>query len=153
MKDMFIIKTITTKNSTKEIKLAKLNASEGIIIGTKLLKLILPVLGGFADGMMSEEEIENPKTFSEMASRIVDQMDSFDSLSLIKKLFNGLAVDGQGVEFDSYFMANYGELVLILEIALKENFQSFFEGTGLKTRLMTALGVVMTDDQAESDEQ
>lgn len=150
--NMVAKKTITVKGTEKEVQIYKLNASEGIVLGTKLLKLILPVLGGFADEIFSEEKTEAPQTFSEMAQRILEQLDNVDMLAIIKKLFDGLTVDRKDVSFDDYFMANYGELTMILEFALKENFQSFFEGTGLKARFMQALGA-MTDDQAESDEQ
>lgn len=144
--------TITVKGEDKQVQIYKLNASEGIVIGTKLLKFILPVLGGFADEMFNEEKVESPKTFSEMAQRILMQMDNVDMLAIIKKLLHSASIDRKPVDFDEYFMANYGELFLVLEFALKENFQSFFEVAGLRTRFFQAMGV-MTEDQAESDEQ
>lgn len=143
---------ITVKDENKKVQIYRLPASEGIVHGTKLLKLVLPVLGGLADEIFSEESTKDvPQTFSEMAQRVLMQLDSFDAVALIKRLLKDASVNGKAIDFDEYFMGNYGELVLIVEFALKENFKSFFEGTGLKTRFFNALGA-MTEDQAESAE-
>lgn len=140
----------------KTVQIYTLPAGEGWVVGTQLLKLILPVMGGLADEIFSEDDSrgkgEVPKTFSEMANRVLMQMDNFDTLKLIKRLLKDASVDNKPIDFDEYYRKNYGELFLHLEFALKENFSSFFEGTGLKTRFFHALGA-MTGDQAESDEQ
>ena len=152
MNNLVAKKIIKIKNEEKEIQIYKLPASEGIVMGTKILKLILPVLGGFADEMFSEETKEVPKTFSEISTRLVTQMDNVDILGIIKRLLSELAINRKEVDFDNYFMGNYGELILVVEFALRENFNSFFEVVGLKDRLLQVVGAV-TDNQAESDEQ
>lgn len=139
----------------KDVQIYTLPASEGWVIGTQLLKVVLPVVGGLADEIFSDEETSKgqvPKTFSEMAQRILTQLDNFDTLKLVQRLLKDASVNGQKIDFDQYYRKNYGELFLHLEFTLKENFSSFFEGTGLKTRFFSALGA-MTGDQAESDEQ
>lgn len=146
-------KELDMGDTTKTVQIYRLPASEGIVRGTQLLKLILPVMGGLADEMFAEESSSTPKTFSEMAMRILGQLDSFDTVNLLKRLLKDASVDGKSIDFDTYFMDNYGELILIVEFALKENFQSFFRGTGLKTRFFKALGAMTEQDQAESDEQ
>ena len=152
--DNLVAKTkIKVKNKNIDVQIYKLPASQGLVVGTKLLKLILPVLGGMADEIFSEDASnESPKTFTEIAQRLLTQLDNFDILSLVKQLLDGAAIDGREQDFDEYFMANYGALLLILEFALRENFQSFFEVTGLKDRLFGAMGSAMSL-QAESDEQ
>lgn len=151
MNNLIAKTTIKVKNKKKEVQIYKLPASKGIVLGSKLLKLILPVLGGMADEIFSEEvKTASPKTFTEIAQRLTMQLDNFDILEIIKELLSETAIDNQEVDFDEYFMANYGELVAVLEFALKENFQSFFEVAGLKDRFFKAMGSAM-DLQAESE--
>lgn len=104
----------------KEVQIHLLPASEGIILASKLGATVLPSLGSLQE--TSDGEI----SILEVAAIVIANIEQLDVLDTIKKLLKGLTVNGQGVTFDDYFMANYGELVKILTFSLKENFSSFF---------------------------
>lgn len=104
----------------KEVQIHLLPASEGIVLASKLGATVLPSLGSLQEN--SDGEI----SILEVAAIVIANIEQLDVLDTIKKLLKGLTVNGQGVSFDDYFMANYGELVKILTFSLKENFSSFF---------------------------
>ena len=69
-------------------------------------------------------------------------------------MLDELQIDGNEVDIEEYFAANYGELIEILEFSLKENFSSFFMGKGIKARFLQAIESLMTGQiPQESEEQ
>lgn len=138
----------------KTYQLTVLPAGEGYAMALRLLKLILPALGGGLDGMQHDELIHGaPRTFSDLALTICEQMDKADVLGITKRLVKDVVVDGQGIDFDEYFAANYGELITVLEWSLKENFGSFFTESGIQTRLMNLVGTLTGKAPEESTQE
>lgn len=146
------------EKNNKTYQLTVLRAGEGYALALKLLKLILPAIGKGVDGLQHDDVIHGaPSTFSELALTITEQMDKANVLEITQTLLKDVAVDGQSIEFDEYFAANYGELLLLLEWSLKENFGSFFTENGLQTRFMSLVqnltGKTEESGQEESKEQ
>lgn len=134
------IKTKTIQGKQYQIYL--LPATEGIGMAKRLASTFLPFLGEFY------ENIANGSIdFQAMAVALVGELEDYDIISDVKRLLRETAVDGNEVDFDNYYMANYGELVEAVAFAIKENFSSFFAAKGLFANLMPKLKVEAT--QAE----
>ena len=131
-------KTINIDGDMYAIKL--LPATQGLGLALNLIKIFLPSLGAWADGEKREGLIlpEDDSMFSEIAMLLVSQMDKIDLAGVVKSLLNGLMVNNQSIDFDTHFSGNYEALVELVEVAMKENFGSFFtnylrkKGIGLK---------------------
>lgn len=148
------LRTKTLENKKKaQIKI--LNTFAGIAVARKLLKVIAPALGGAADGLRHDDVIHGaPKSFTTLALTLCDQIDKAQVEDLIVVLLEDLSIDGKDVDVDEYFAANYGELIEILEFALRENFSTFFTGKGIKARFLKVVQTMMSGQiPLESDEQ
>lgn len=147
------MKQVTTTINGKQFLIYTLGARDGFKIAAKIKKLLLPTIGGGFDAMRDKRdpEFSDPAYhFSKVAQLFVDRFDEDEVLAIIEKLLNGFGVGGQQQDFDSYFDANYGELVEVITFALKENFSSFFTKTGMNL-LTKGLGmVVQMQDQTEN---
>ncbi len=140
--------TLATGN-TVSIKLLKTTA--GIAVAKKLLNVIAPAVGGAADGMRHDALVHGaPTSFTDMALTLCDQIDKLQIENVIAVLLDEVYINGDPINFEEYFQANYGELIEILEFALKENFQTFFTGKGIKARFLTAIqGLILNEPPAE----
>lgn len=128
----------------KEYSIKRLKAREGLSIATTLMKIAAPLIGSSMDGLRHDEFIHgSPKTFSDMATLFVGNIDNDVVLQVVDKLLEDLYVNENSVDFDEHFMSNYGELVAVVEFALKENFSSFFTENGIAARLKTTLETIM----------
>lgn len=107
-----------------------LPAKAGFSMAMKLSKVLIPLLGSGFDAF--EEDSEGG--FTRMSLIVVEQMEQVDMAAIVDDLLEGMAVNGQTVNFDDHFRANYGELVEVITFAMKENFSSFFEAKGLTAR-------------------
>jgi hypothetical protein len=127
-----------------EVSIQKLPMSKGINVAKELICLIAPTIGSAVDGVRHDDLIHGaPKSFSDLALVLVTQLDKVDILELIQLLLAGLLIDGDEVDIEEYFSGNYGELLEIMEFALRENFQTFFIGKGIKARLITAVKTLL----------
>lgn len=146
-----------TLSNGKEVTIKRLPAMKGIKMANKLLKVVLPALGGTLDGVNASDDVLNgtPRNFTHLAITICQQLDDLNVEEVILTLTEDMYIDGNPVEFDSYFASNYGELVEILEFALKENFSSFFMAKGISHRLISTLQGMMSQDTTltQSSEQ
>lgn len=124
----------TTAINNKQFRIKKLPALKGLQISTRLAKIILPLAGGTFDGLKADTTFQTPRNFTHLALTLCDQIDNINLEDLSLQLLNDLYVDGNPVDFDEYFSANYGEFVEVLAFALQENFSSFFTQSGI-TRL------------------
>ncbi len=104
-----------------QIQIFVLPAREGLRMATKLLTLFAPMLSG-GEG---EQEVD----FSQIA-KVLASSDQVDLIEITDRLLKGLSVNGQGIDLDEYFAANYGILLQIMAFALMENFGSFLDGIG-----------------------
>lgn len=142
----------TQLQNGKTIKIILLPAiTKGIPVARRLLNLIAPVVGGTLDGLKHDEIIHGaPKTFTELSLTVCQQLEQVDAASLVFTLLENMEVDGSKIDLDDYFSANYGEMVEVLEFALKENFESFFTGNGMKQRFLKVVGMIQ---QGQTEEQ
>lgn len=137
---------ITTSLNGKNYTAKKLNAWAGVRHGLYIMKIILPCLGAGIDGVTSASE--QPKTFSDVTFRLVQSLEDDTKLcKLIQDLYEGFCVEGEVINFDTYFMGNYGELITSLEWLLKENFQSLFMEGGIQEKAMGALTGLLSAGQ------
>lgn len=143
-----------TLSSGAKFKVKKLRMSVGIKIAKKLNKVILPLLGGTIDGLKHDDYIHGaPKSFSNLALLLCEQIDEAQVEDLIVVLLDGLTINNDEVDIDDYFAANYGELVEILEFSLRENFKSFFTGKGIQAQLVDKLKALLGLTQEQSLEE
>ena len=113
--------------NNKQYKVLLLPATRGLTIGQKLVKLVLPLFGILEDNNDEDKFLGEDKTlFTDLSIMVVRSMDDIDMVNTIKELLTGCYCNGQLVEFDTHFAANYGELIAVVEFALKENFGDFF---------------------------
>ena len=106
-------------------------AGEGLRMAKTLAQTFLPLWGQF---MTSAQE--GNLDYSELAISLVGELDTFDVETLVRRLLKECTVDGKEVDFDQYFMGNYGELVEIVAFAIQKNFSSFFAAKGLLGSLL-----------------
>lgn len=134
---------ITINNTEYQISLLK--GREGFTTALTLGKLMAPVVGGVFDGVKHDDLIHGaPRTFTDIAMVLINQIDKVDVESLIfEKLLRGLAANGQAVDFDKFFMGNYSELVELIIFSLKENFGDFFGENGFKARFQETVSKVL----------
>lgn len=144
----------TTVNG-KNIRIKLLPAlTVGIPTARRLLNIVAPAVGGTLDGLRHDDFIHGaPKTFSEMALVVCKQLEEAEVHQIIFTLLEHMEVDNKVVNLDEYFMANYGEMIEILEFALRENFQSFFTGNGMKERFHKVVGMIMSGQTQEESSQ
>lgn len=110
----------------KSVQIYLLPALEGILMARELAEIVIPTVGSFYQGF-AEENLN----FENLAMVLMSELDKIDVAQIITRLLKDMAVNESSVDFDDYFMANYGELVEILIFAIKENFSSFFAAKGL----------------------
>lgn len=144
----------TTVNG-KNIRIKLLPAlTVGIPTARRLLNIIAPAVGGTLDGLRHDDFIHGvPKTFSDMSLVVCQQLENAEVHQIIFTLLEHMEVDNKVVNLDEYFMGNYGEMIEILEFALKENFQSFFTGNGMKERFHKVVGMIMSGQTQEESSQ
>lgn len=136
---MALINNVRTLDlNGKQITIFLLPASKGLVMAKKLSQLFLPTLSGFAE--IGEEDSD--MSLSTVSTLLVESLDDLDVMSVVSTLLNSVTVNGQPIDFDTYFMANYGELVSVIKFAVEENFSSFFEGKGLGNLLKSKLPVM-----------
>lgn len=135
----------TTLSNGKKVRIKILPAmSEGIPIARRLFSIIAPAVGGTFDGIKEEDSYGTPRTFTELALTLCQQLDKSEVVQIIVTLLNNLEVDGKVVDLDEYFAANYGEMIEILEFSLKENFSTFFTGNGMSQRFQKVIAMILS---------
>lgn len=149
--------------NTYSIKL--LPATVGLKLGNQMIKGLAPVIAVLADNSMGNGAVsvkgdalvmEEQTLFTDMAVALVRQLDELDAVLIIKSLLFEASCNGQPIDFDNHFMGRYGELISIVEYALKENFGDFFieylKGKGLEIPTLRSLMKVNQGTQEESED-
>lgn len=127
-----------------EYEVTLLNTSRAFNVMQQLMKLSLPSIGAAADGFMFGDEFTESQTWQAVAIHMLNQMDSVDTLGIVKELVKTLKSDGIPVDFDTYFRGRLDLLVKVLEFVLKDNFSSLFTGTSLMNELLSFIAVYQT---------
>jgi len=119
-------------------KIKLLNTSEAFLSGQELLKLTLPSMGAFADGVKTiDDPFSDQTTFTAIAYSLVKQIGDVNTLSIIKMLLHDATANDVVVNFESYFRGKLGLLVKVVEFAMMENYGSLFTDMGLREHLMS----------------
>lgn len=109
-----------------------LPAGKNFIWSAWLTKTFLPSVGSAVDGLQLGQEGFGVM-FTEMALHLASRMEEEKMFQLVKDLTGDLYVDGKKVNFDDYFAGEkMGELLLVLQWLMKENFSGFFTNPALK---------------------
>lgn len=134
----------------KQYAISVLPARKGFTVARKITNILLPVLGEGMDSM-SDKALLSGQGLGSAAKILVNQMEDADVDSIIfDQLLVGASCNGQAIDPDTHFMANYGEMIELIEFSLRENFESFFTAKGLMTRLMSFLP--STGQETENEE-
>ncbi len=148
--------------STKHIQIGDdlfqvklIGGRKGVQIALKLKQIALPLLGRAFDGLKDEDVlIETPKTFTDMAILLNHSLDdaNIDSLIFEDILFDVKLKHGDQyiqINWDEYLIANYGCLIPLLAFAIKENFGSFFTGSGMMKGILGKITGLLGSSQDE----
>lgn len=114
----------------QKYKIKLLPATQSLAIATTLMKLVLPSLGAYADGMRAKEFTlpEELTTFTEISSLLVRQMDNVSVIDLVNLLLSEVTKDGLPIDHNEEFRGKLGGYVSLIEFALMENCGDFFTG-------------------------
>lgn len=119
-------KTILIKDNEFSIKL--LPARRGFVLGMELIKVFLPALAAYYDGINKEEFIlpEENTLFSDVAVTLVAHSDRLDIAGIVVELTEGVMKNNSEVDVDVEFAGKYGDFLVLIEGILRENFSDFF---------------------------
>lgn len=118
----------TTINN-KKFSLTLLPADEGLAVFIKLITLFGPSIASIADSARTEEYTmpEDDDVITQAVLHLVAKMSDIpDVIKLIMTLTREVKVDGKPIDFADYFKGNYGEMALVIEWCLMENFKDAF---------------------------
>lgn len=147
--------TVTTESGRK-YTINILRTSKSLPIFRKLVKIVLPIMGGTLDGLRHDEDYFGPaKTFSGIAEALVMRLDEIGIEQLVQDLLAGAYVQEspdsvpRDVDFDNDFAGEFGELFEVVEFAIEKNFGKMFQGKGMLHRLMGAVTAMSGQTDSE----
>jgi hypothetical protein len=119
---------VVTDIKGKQYSIKLLPAMQGVALANRIIRAVMPAIGAWFDGDKKEDFIlpEDNNMFTEIALLLSSKLEDVGLEEIIKALCAGLKCNGEVVDFDSHFRANYSSLLLVIETAMKENFGSFF---------------------------
>jgi len=144
------------KNSTvingRTYKVVPLMAEEGLIVWENLLALLGPSIGVGIDSFNHNEIIDgSPTTFSEAILVLQRKLDGSQLVNYSRELLTGLQCDGEEVDWNKHFSANYGDWTQVILFAMKENFQTFLTESGLGLNLQDLMNKVLPQPQSSKE--
>lgn len=118
-------------------------ASTGLKHLQKIMKLAGPSLAAFfseaSEGAEGEMTLDS-SVINEAVSLFVANLDKVDAAQLVQDLVkDSVMKNGQPVQFNTEFAANYGALIKVLTAVLTENYSSFFGESGLDLASLSPL--------------
>lgn len=128
--------------------------AEGMDLWESMMKTLLPSVGTGIDGIFNSNEFSDKSTFAEMMLHLGHNLSGSTMRIYSVELFQEAKVDGQPLDPNVEFSANYGAWLQLFVFAVKENFQSFFtEGwsQGINT-LMEMLKSLQDKDSSEEQQ-
>lgn len=136
MQDMVRKITRETTINKKKYTIKPLGAMDGLRHGRSLLAVVAPLLGGTMDGLRVSEYVETPKSFTELALTLCQQLDKLDVDNLVISLLDGATCNSVEItDIDEQFRGEMGAFIELVGFALQENFGELFTGKGLFARL------------------
>lgn len=152
-----LLKHVDLDGVTYQVKL--LGGRKGIPVALRLKKIALPLIGRALDGLKDEDDfIETPKTFTDMAVLLNHSLEEshIESLIFDDILFDvKVKVDGEfkDIDWDEYLIGNYSCLIPLLAFAIKENFSSFFTGSGMTKNILSKIGSLLVSSQDKPQDE
>ena len=123
-------KGIYQKNiNGKDYSLRRLPARVGLKTFFQLIELFGPSVASIADNSLKEDYIlpEEQFLFTQAIQLLVERMgDKEEILDMLVTLTDNVSCGGEPIDFDTHFAGNYGELMIVLEWVLSENFKDAF---------------------------
>jgi hypothetical protein len=139
MSDLLLQQGVVTKEiAGKQYTLKLMSATDAIITGQELVKLLAVPFASAYDSGLLEDELKDMDAGKNIAMALVSSLGKADVITLIKRLVHSLQEDGQVVEFDTFFRGkdNLGKLPIFLSWSIEENglnpnvFMKGFSGRG-----------------------
>lgn len=148
-KESLLWKDIKIGEDTYSVRM--IGGRKGIAVSLKLKGIALPLIGRQVDGAMSEETLEVPTTFTDMANILTEQMYKTDMDSLIfEDLLYKVKVNNEEItDWDEYLTCNYSCIVPLIAFAIKENFESFFTGSGMMNGILAKFKGILQSNQED----
>ncbi|QDP59454.1 MAG: hypothetical protein GOVbin4162_28 [Prokaryotic dsDNA virus sp.] len=142
-----------TNINNKEYTIKLLKALPALRMGKTLMSVVLPAVGGTIDGLRDDGYGSTPKTFTELALVLCDQLGDIELDELAQDLLGGMLCNGIEVtNIDDHFQGEIDVLVELLAFALKENFGKLFMGKGLLAQFQKVTEGLMGGGSQESEE-
>ena len=112
----------------KTYSLQLLPASTGLAIFFDLVELFGTSIANIADSVRNEDVMlpEEMLTFTHATQLFITNMGNKDMMAIIQALVSKVHCNGQPIDFDTHFAGRYGELAVVIEWVLKENFKDAF---------------------------
>lgn len=128
------MKTESRVINGKKVNIILLGARDGIKMSMKLGKIVVPTFAQMLSSLTDKDKKEAPMVpFKELVEACFDRIEEINLEEMATLLFQGATVDDFPLNIDTYFQANYGELIDYLAFALEANFGSFFEASIFKS--------------------
>jgi hypothetical protein len=122
MQDLLLQQGMVTKEIAGEQYTLKLmSATDAIITGQELLKLIAVPFGSAYDSGLLEDELKDMDMGKNIAMSLVSSLGKVDVITLIKRLVHGLQKNGQPIDFDVFFRGDLGKLPVFLSWSIEAN--------------------------------
>lgn len=123
MQDLLLQQGIVTKDIAGEQYTLKLmSATDAIITGQELLKLIAVPFGSAWDSGLLQDELKDMDMGKNIAMSLVSSLGKVDVVTLIKRLVHGLQKNGQPIDFDVFFRGdNLGKLPAFISWSIEAN--------------------------------
>lgn len=138
-------KRAKTLSNGDKAEITLIPATKALGLAKKLLNIIAPAVGGTLDGLRHDDYIHGaPRSFTDMALTLTQKIDESQLEDIIVALMYGLKVNGEDVNFDEYFTGNYGTMIELVEFSLRENFETFFTGKGIKARFLKTIQIMLS---------
>jgi hypothetical protein len=136
----------------KTYKVIPLMAEDGLVVWENLISLLGPSIGVGADSFNHNEIMDgSPTTFSEAALALQRKLDGNQLVNYSQELFIGLKCDGEDVDWNTHFSANYGDWTQVMILAMKENFQTFFTESGFGLNLQAMISKVLPQPEPSEE--
>lgn len=142
-------KVVTKQINGNEYTITKIGAKTGLRIKELLLRSFAPAIGVFVDGLKKGDDLlpEEQTFFTDIAIALVANMSELRLVDTVDKLLENVYCNGELVVFDTHFAGNYGELYLVIEFVLRENYGDFFpvflKAKGIEIPTLGAMMAVM----------
>lgn len=119
------IETKSTKIRGKTYSITVLDADKGVAMVGRLMRFIV---GPLLIAAIAEKQ-NDADTRAKALFQFLSNMAEPEFVALVKEILEESRHEGTVIQFAGHWAANYGELFELWFFAVKENFQSFLDGS------------------------